>query len=206
MENTGFGEVANFTELDKSVISKYLSNLAVLRLIQKEYPITQKKEVRNARYVFSDNYLNFWFRYVYPYRSLIEEGRIERLLDSIRDDFNSYLGFVFEKICREFLWDQELPFEFTRLGRWWHKDKEIDIVALNEATREIAFFEVKWSSLDFNGAKRILEELECKSKFVNWNTGVRIEYFGLIAKKLEGKESLTKEGYLCYDLEDMRGA
>ena len=201
-----FGEVANFTELDKSVISKYLSNLAVLRLIQKEYPITQKKEVRNARYVFSDNYLNFWFRYVYPYRSLIEEGRIERLLDSIRDDFNSYLGFVFEKICREFLWDQEMPFQFTRLGRWWHKDTEIDIVALNEVTREIAFFEVKWSSPDFNGAKRILGELEGKSKFVDWNKGVRTEYFGLIAKRLEGKESLTKEGYLCYDLEDMRGA
>ena len=201
-----FGEVANFTELDKSIISKYLSNLAVLRLIQKEYPITQKKEVRNARYIFSDNYLNFWFRYVYPYRSLIEEGRIERLLDSIKDDFNSYLGFVFEKICREFLWDQEMPFQFTRLGRWWHKDKEIDIVALNEATREIAFFEVKWSNLDFNGAKRILEELEGKSKFVDWNKGVRIKYFGLIAKKLEGKESLTKEGYLCYDLEDMQGA
>jgi AAA+ ATPase superfamily predicted ATPase len=25
-----------------------------------------------------------------------------------------------------------LPFLFTKLGRWWHKDKEIDLVALNE--------------------------------------------------------------------------
>ena len=200
-----FGEVANFTELDKSIISKYLNNLAVIRLIRKEYPVTQKKETRNARYVFSDNYLNFWFRYVYPYRSLIEEGKIERLFDSIRDDFNSYLGFVFEKVCKEFLWDQELPFEFTRLGRWWHKDKEIDIVALNEDTKEIAFFEVKWSNLDLNGAKRVLKELGGKSGFVDWNSGTRVEYFGLIAKRLEGKESLIEGGYLCYDLEDMRG-
>jgi len=44
--------------------------------------VTQKKEVRNARYVFNDNYFNFWFRYVYPYKSLIEEGRAERLFDS----------------------------------------------------------------------------------------------------------------------------
>lgn len=201
-----FGEVANFTELDKSIISKYLNNLAVLRLIKKEYPVTQKKEIRNARYVFSDNYLNFWFRYVYPYRSLIEEGKIERLFDSIKDDFNSYLGFVFEKVCKEFIWDQELPFEFTRLGRWWHKDREIDIVALNEETREIAFFEVKWSDLDLNGAKRVLKELGRKSGFVDWNSGKRVEYFGLIAKRLEGKESLIEQGYLCYDLEDMQGA
>jgi AAA+ ATPase superfamily predicted ATPase len=25
-----------------------------------------------------------------------------------------------------------LPFLFTKLGRWWHKDKEIDLVPLNE--------------------------------------------------------------------------
>jgi AAA+ ATPase superfamily predicted ATPase len=95
------------------------------------------------------NYFSFWFRYVYPYKSLIEEGRAERLFDSIKKDFNSYLGFVFEKICSEFLWEQEqkLPFIFTKLGRWWHRDKEIDLVALNEETKEIAFFEVKWSDL-----------------------------------------------------------
>jgi len=88
-------------------------------LIRKEYPVTQKKEVRNARYVFNDNYFSFWFRYVYPYKSLIEEGRAERLFNSIKKDFNSYLGFVFEKICSEFLWgeEQKLPFIFTKLGR-----------------------------------------------------------------------------------------
>jgi len=51
-----FGEIANFTKLDKSIISKYLDNLAIIRLIRKEYPVTHKKEVRNARYVFNDIY------------------------------------------------------------------------------------------------------------------------------------------------------
>jgi len=36
--------------------------------------------------------------------------------------------------------------------------------------------------------------------------GERVEYFGLIAKRLEGKERLIEAGYLCYDLEDMQGA
>ncbi len=68
----------------------------------------------------------------------------------------------------------------------------------------MAFFEVKWSDLDLNGAKRVLKELGGKSGFVDWNSGKRVEYFGLIAKRLEGKESLIEQGYLCYDLEDMR--
>jgi hypothetical protein len=31
-----------------------------------------------------------------------------------------------------------------------------------------------------------------------------MEHFGLIGKRLEGKEDLVEEGYLCYDLEDMQ--
>jgi hypothetical protein len=50
----------------------------------------------------------------------------------------------------------------------------------------------------------MLGELEGKSRFVDWNKGERVEYFGLIAKRLEGKERLIEEGYLCYDLEDMQ--
>ena len=164
-----FGAIANFTELDKGIISQYLANLAAIRLVRKEYPVTQKKELRNARYVFSDNYLNFWFRYVYPYRSLIEEGKTDRLFDIIKDDFNSYLGFVFEKVCSEFLWDQELPFAFTKLGRWWQKDNEIDVVALNEVRKEVAFFEVKWHDLTLGEANQIITELKKKSEYVAWN-------------------------------------
>jgi len=198
-----FGEIANFTNLDKGIISKYLDNLAIIRVIRKEYPVTQKKEVRNARYVFNDNYFNFWFRYVYPYKSLIEEGKTERLFDLMKDDLNSYLGLVFEKISKEFLWRQELPFLFTKLGRWWHKDKEIDLVALMEERKEIAFFEVKWRDLKLEEARSILAGLKEKSEFVDWNKGERKEHFGLIGKRVEGKEELKDEGYLCYDLEDM---
>ena len=35
------------------------------------------------------------------------------------------------------------PINFTRIGKWWHKDKEIDVAALNEKTKEILFGEWK---------------------------------------------------------------
>ena len=94
--------------------------------------------------------------------------------------------------------------KFTKLGRWWHRDKEIDLVALNEETKEIAFFEVKWSDLQLGEASRILAGLEEKSESVDWNNENRKEHFGVIGKRVEGKANLRGEGYLCYDLEDMQ--
>ena len=53
------------------------------------------------------------------------------------------MGTVFEKVCKQFLFLQRdtLPFTFTKIGRWWHKDKEIVVVALDEESKEIGFFE-----------------------------------------------------------------
>ena len=129
--------------------------------------------------------------FIYPYKSLIEEGKTERLFDLIWDDFNVYLVFVFERICRGFLWEQELPFIFSKLGRWWHRDKEIDLVALNEERKEIAFFEVKWSDLELEEVSRIMMELKEKAEYVNWDKGERVEHFGLkgLESDCEGKRN-----------------
>ncbi len=95
-----------------------------------------------------------------------------------------------------------MPFKFTKIGRWWHKDKEIDLVALDENKKQICLFEVKWKDLKEKQAMKILEELKEKSKYVEWKQGRRKEYFGLLAKRIENKNSLRKEGYEVFDLED----
>jgi AAA+ ATPase superfamily predicted ATPase len=61
---------------------------------------------------------------------------------------------------------------------------------------------VKWSTLKLKEAQRITEKLKEKTEFVNWNIEARKDHFGLIAKRLEGKEELIADGYLCYDLRD----
>lgn len=77
--------------------------------------------------------------------------------------------------------------------------------ALNEHTKQIAFFEVKWREVKREKeAARILEALKQKSAFVNWFNNVREEHFGIIAKKIddEVKEKLRSEGYLVFDMLD----
>jgi len=114
------------------------------------------------------------------------------------------LLLIFEKVCKPFLLlnRDRLPFTFTKIGRWWHNDKEIDVVALNEESKEIGFFECKYSTLKFKDALDLIAELKNKSGYVDWNTNKRKEHFGLIAKKIEGKERLRKEGYFVFDFDD----
>ncbi|MCK4458876.1 MAG: restriction endonuclease, partial [Methanosarcinales archaeon] len=66
------------------------------------------------------------------------------------------------------------------IGRWWHKDKEIDIVALNEKTAEIVFCECKWQNRETGVG--VLEDLLDKSKYVRWNDGVRVEQFMVVSR------------------------
>ena len=42
---------------------------------------------------------------------------------------------------------QKLPFRFTRIGRWWRKGEEVDLVALNESEKKALCVEVKWKKL-----------------------------------------------------------
>jgi AAA+ ATPase superfamily predicted ATPase len=100
------------------------------------------------------------------------------------------LDLYLRRFAGNFYGSGELPFLFTKLGRWWHKDNEIYLVALNDETKETAFFEVNWSDLKLEEARMILAELKEQSEFVDWNKEERREHFGLIAKRLEEKENL----------------
>jgi len=194
-----FGEIARFSNIDHSLLSKYLDNLIKLKILKKEFPITENRETRNAHYIFSDNYYMFWFRYVYPNKSMIEEDMQEGLLKKIKDDTNIYYALIFENVCHQFLMEQnpKLLQEFTKIGRWWHKDKEIDIVALNETKKEILFAECKWQA-NVN-AENIFLELKEKAKHVDWNNNNREEHFAIFAKSF----SKRADGCFLFDFKDM---
>ena len=196
-------EIANYSYLEAKDISSYLSILIDLGFIEKEYSILDKKRTRGI-YKMKDNFFNFWFRFVSDYFGKIEINETEEAIQNFKKNFNIYLGFIFEKISKEFLIGNKnkLPFEFQKIGRWWHKNKEIDLIALNNKTKQIAFFEAKWKNLKEKEVKRIIEELKEKSKFVDWNLDKRKEFFGVIGKKIENKKDLRREGFLIFDLED----
>jgi len=189
------GELMNLTGIERYKLSAYLQTLAELGLVRREVPITENElKSKKGRYFISDNFFAFWFRYVAPNLSRLEKGESVLVLDEIRKDFDSYLGKVFEDLAMEFLREQG----YSRVGRWWHREDEIDVVAMGGET---IFCEVKWSDLDRAQCMGIIQELKRKS------TKVKIrrvsEKFGIIGRRVPEKRALREEGYLVWDLEDL---
>lgn len=178
-----FGEIVNDTGLKKNVITKYLTTLERLRLIEKEVPITEKNpgKSRKGLYKISDNFFRFWFQYVFPFKSDLEIGRFTHVLEQFDRLFSTLEAVVYEGVCKELIFDFEKElFAIEKVGKWWEKEKEIDVVALSEKENKIVFGECKWSSKQVG--TNILRELKEKSRYVQWGKGKRKEYFILFSK------------------------
>jgi AAA+ ATPase superfamily predicted ATPase len=106
---------------------------------------------------------------------------------------------VFEDVCREYCLElmRDGKMRFTSVGRWWQRNEEIDIVALDEENREIYFGEAKWSRKPVG--IDILEQLKNKAALVEWNRGKRKEHFILFSRSGFTdalRERAKKEGVL----------
>ena len=106
---------------------------------------------------------------------------------------------ICDLISRRILFDSS----YSRLGRWWQKEVEIDLVGLSEVSGDALFCECKWSVLTHRRAGGILAALEEKAGKVRWRNANRIEHFALVAKGIKGKEELREDGYLIADVEDI---
>jgi len=193
---TKLNEIKDFIKVKRTDITPYLKNLIEVGFIKRKVPITENIKSRKGRYLISDNFLKFWFKYIYPNLSSIEEGIFDKNI--IKKDYNSYLGNIFEEVCKQFIISTK-QFKFTKIGKWWHKDKEIDLIGLNEETKKILFCECKWK--DKVNPKKILNKLKEKSKFVKWHNEKRKESYCIIARSFKSKPKLSN--CLLFDLKDM---
>ena len=125
-------------------------------------------------------------------------------MENFEKNFNRYLGFVFEGIVSQFLIGLnkrgKLPFRFSRIGRWWHKNEEIDLLALNEREKKALFVEVKWKELNEREAWGILRDLKRKAQLVDLEDWEKS--YCIVGKRVRDKERLRKKGALVYDLGD----
>jgi len=198
-----FNEITTFSRIENNKLPKYLAVLERVKLIEKEIPVTEKKiKTKNTRYKILDNFFRFWFGFVFKNKAYIEQGLIDEVFSEIERGFNSYCGKTFEDVCKEFIIKTRF-YNFTKIGRWWYKDNEIDIVALNESTKEILFCECKWS--ENVNAKEIISELAEKSKYVNWYNEERKEIFAVFAKSFSKKiNEFEGKKVFCFDLKDLQ--
>ncbi|MBL7170936.1 MAG: ATP-binding protein [Candidatus Omnitrophica bacterium] len=203
-------EIINETGFDKGTSSRYISILASLQITKKEIPVTEKmpEKSRKGIYIIEDNFFNFWFRLVFRNRSLLEENKIVEVAAKIKAAMPELLAKNYEKISGEILLNailsEKLPLEFETYGRWWDRNEEIDLVALNSKTNEILFSEVKWSNKPIG--TNIYEDLKKKSQRVEWGKKNRKEYFALFSKAgftPEMKKAAKKENIYLFHMDKL---
>ncbi len=130
-------EIINETGFDKGTVSRYISILNDLQITIKEIPITERvpEKSRKGIYVIDDSFFTFWFRFIFRKRSLLEEHRTEEVISKIKSALPELLAKNYEKVAGEILvytiLNEEPPLTFDYYGRWWDKNEEIDIVAIN---------------------------------------------------------------------------
>ncbi len=202
--NTKMGNIINDTGIEKGKISKYLSVLQHLHLVERRVPITEKnlEKSRKGIYLLRDNYFKFWFRFVFPNKEYIEQERQQKLIEEkIKPELNSFIGQAFEEIALDWI-KQKKEFNSYLFGRWWDNNQEIDILGLDKQKNAMIIGEVKWKELDKNDAKKEIQRIKEKSSSIQWRTNSDMKFI-LIAKKIIRKKELQKEGFAVYDLEDM---
>jgi len=127
--------------------------------LEKEYsilsavkPIGAKPGGRQVRYRIEDHFLNFWFRFIYKYRSAVEIGNYQYIKNIVIRDFSTYSGRFLEKYFHDLLIQSG---KYSAVGSWWDRksQNEIDIIAVNEELQTILIGDVKLNPAQLNLAK-----------------------------------------------------
>ena len=184
--NQKASKIATVLETPQTNLPRYFKTLIDLDILDREVPVTEvnPEKSKKSLYKICDNFLRFWFRFVYPNRSYIESGNTALVMRKLRKNFvDAHVAFVYEDICRQAVWDlsaeDQWPCIFERVGRWWDQNNEIDVVATEDEGGNILFGECKfWDGLV---GINVLTALEKKAKLVDWKKEHRREWFVLFS-------------------------
>ena len=184
--NSKLSAISSILEIKSTSLTKYLKTLIDLDILEREVPITEENPEKSKKglYKIKDNYLRFWFAFVYPNMSFIESGHSRIVMNKIKKSLvKNHISFVYEDVCKERMWELNAedawPFHFTKLGRYWDSKDEIDIVALDPEGKNLILGECKyWTEPVGLG---VLHDLEAKTDSVAWEQKNRKVWYVLFS-------------------------
>lgn len=148
-----FGEISSKTGLDRAHLTGYLGVLSDLGMVLREVPITEERpeKSRRGRYVLTDPFVRFWYRFVFSCFTRLESGDVAGVLnDAIAPRLREYVSLNVEaplaSLFRQGPLRRYVPFEPIFVGRHWSPTEEFDIVALDGERKRAFVGEVKWSA------------------------------------------------------------
>jgi AAA+ ATPase superfamily predicted ATPase len=155
-------------------VGGYLTQLEKdYQLINRLRPILSKPGTLNVRYFIEDNFLRFWFRFIYRNQAAVNSLNFKLLREIFERDGSTFLGLTLERLIREQLRES---MEFSHVGNYWKRGNknEIDVIAYNELTKKAIIGEVKMNPENIS-----LDVLRLKAQEISKELGgYAIEYQG----------------------------
>lgn len=192
--NHKLGKIASTLGQESSSLTPYLSTLSDLGFIEKRTPITEKnpEKSRKGLYFIADNFLRFWFFYVYPYKGELELDNMQIVLDEIHKDFKEkFVAFAYEDICKDIFAklcsNNAISFVPSRIGSYWLNDydgdTEINVMSVDHQNKQVFAGECKYhtkpvdASVYFALKEKVDNAAEIRKSFPKYNI-----IYGLFSK------------------------
>jgi uncharacterized protein len=149
-------QIGSLLELPSSNVAVLLERLAALGYVEERRPVMLASRRRPGFWQISDPFFRFWFRRIAPNRSRIDRGgAIDAVWQEIEQDIDTYVGRIFEDVCRCWLTrhsELEVARQAVVVGSWWSRDgrEKIDIACADRDSYTL-LGSCKWS-------KRLVDE------------------------------------------------
>ena len=154
--NHKIGNIAALLELSPTKLIPYMKTLIDLGFVEKQLPVTEKnaEKSRKGLYFISDNFMRFWFKYVYPFRGELELDNMEIVFEELDKDFiSNFTAFAYEDVCKDIFAQlcaaKQIPFTPSKIGSYWHndvqnQDTQIDVMAVDNSHKTVFAGECKY--------------------------------------------------------------
>ena len=155
-------------------ISGHLSRLENdYNIIKSIKPITAKVNAKVQKYEIVDNFLSFWFRFIFKYQSLIEAENFNRLKEIIKRDISTFKGRFLEKLFIDLFKEKQI---YTKIGSYWERgnQNEIDIVAIDDVDKKLLICEVKLNKKRLNYNELVLKSQKLIQHYKNYEVEYKL--------------------------------
>jgi AAA+ ATPase superfamily predicted ATPase len=196
-------EIAARLEKPSTSLAGPLDRLIQLGYIERELPFGENpRNSKKSYYRISDPFMNFYFTYVLPNRSLIELDKGDVVMNQVVQRLSGYTSYWWEKLCRQAISGAEIEgYTFGLAQSWWGNVTkteriEIDLIAESTDGKALLVGECKWTESE--NAERLLFELETKVEKLPFAKGKKI--IPCLFLKNSPSDKPTKNIYLPNDI------
>jgi uncharacterized protein len=178
------GDIAAAAAKRTTDLGPYLNTLREMGLVEQRAPLGAKPGSRDQRFRLADDFVRFWFRFVFPFQDDLSSGLrpADHYAGEVAPLLTDHVAPVFERLCREYVratWGRQA----SRVGAWWgpalnrlrrsgeRSAEEIDIVGSGRG-RVTIVGECKWTTRKLSA--RVLDDLEAYKLPALRQSGLRV--------------------------------